>query len=126
MGKIFLDVNVLIDVFLQRDKHSARALESHRLCTSALSFHIMAYVAKLKLPNAYLTTALSYLEVLPLDRAILRESMQGPTQDLEDNIQITSAVRAECMQFVTRDKRLLALRRIGSMQFVAPSHLANL
>ena len=55
----------------------------------------------------------SVVENKPLTEYILDKALQGPTKDLEDNIQLHSAAEADCDFFITRDRQLLALGYFG-------------
>ena len=49
---------------------------------------------------------------------ILDRALNGPTDDLEDNVQLHSAAEAECDLFLTNDKRLLGLKFFGKAQII--------
>ena len=45
-------------------------------------------------------------------------SLDGPTKDLEDNIQLHSAAKTEADFFLTNDKKLLKMKFFGKMRIV--------
>lgn len=47
---------------------------------------------------------------------ILELALNRPTTDLEDNVQLHSAVQADCDFFLTEDNTLLALKFFGKLQ----------
>lgn len=49
--------------------------------------------------------------------------MEGPTKDLEDNIQLHSAAEAESDIFLTADKKLVDMKFFGKTQIISPENL---
>lgn len=118
MAKIFLDANAFIDVIERGGKIRQEDLEGHRLVASPLSVHILTYLTKQTLPYQNLTKALTLFSLVPFETQICQRSLIGPTPDFEDNVQLHSAVQAECDIFLTNDKQLLKLKFFGKMQLV--------
>ncbi len=56
-------------------------------------------------------------KLVSLDETITMAALVGPTQDFEDNVQIQSALSAECQLFLTRDKNLLKMKFVEQMRF---------
>lgn len=56
--------------------------------------------------------------IVDLSRSILDKALQGPTADLEDNIQLHSAAEADCDLFLTNDERLLKITFFGKTKIV--------
>lgn len=120
MAKVFLDTNIYIDA-VQRNKQK-RILEQllgNKLFISVLSVHILFYFLKLKLPSPEIESFISPFEVIDLDRMILANSLEQPTDDLEDNVQLQSAAEANCDYFLTNDKKLLKMKYFGKMKIVS-------
>ena len=107
MAKIFLDTNKLVDIVIRKPEETARQVTGHELFVSPLSCHILYYLEKVKVPNKNLAGTLSDFEYVNFDNKILESAMEGPTSDLEDNIQLHSAAKASCDFFWTNDKKLL-------------------
>ncbi len=51
--------------------------------------------------------------LINLSQDILDKALVGPTKDLEDNIQLHSAIKADCDIFLTYDTQLLKLGFFG-------------
>ncbi len=113
--KIFLDTNWLIDIFT-RDTTKIQTLKDHQVFISPLSVHIMFYVYNLKVPQPHFQEIFKTLNIVALTPEILEKALLGPTKDLEDNIQLQSAVSAGCNFFLTGDKNLLKLGVFGSTE----------
>ena len=112
MAKVYLDTNYFIDI-IKRDKNKYTPLSGHLVYVSPLSFHISFYALKLKTPNFSILKIIDELVVIDLNKAILSRALQGPTNDLEDNLQLQSAVESNCDIFLTRDKELLKMGYFG-------------
>lgn len=61
--------------------------------------------------------------IVPLTEHILNKALEGPTNDLEDNIQLHSAAEAQCDIFLTNDKKLLNLKYFGKMNKFFPAEM---
>ena len=112
MARVFLDTNLYIDV-IKRAKEKWEHLRRDLLFISPLSTHILFYTSKLKVPDQEIDKLQEQFGIVPLTKEILEVALQGPTDDLEDNIQLHSAAEADCGLFLTEDKRLLNLRFFG-------------
>ena len=117
MANIFLDTNILIDLY-GRDKSRTNQINQHNSYISPLSCHILAYTNKIKIPNSKLNHLLENIGIVNLTQTILERSLSGPTDDLEDNIQLNSAAESDCQYFLTNDKFLLKIAYFGKMQIV--------
>lgn len=126
MANIYLDVNCLID-FIERRGGTDFGLkfEEQRVFISPLSVHIAFYVGKKKIPNEPIYKFLLEFKIVDFTEEILTKSFHGPTLDLEDNIQLYSAVEADCDYLLTHDKTLLKLKFFGKLRIVEsiPSRL---
>jgi predicted nucleic acid-binding protein len=112
MARIFLDTNLYIDV-VKRAKEKWEGLRTEFLFISPLSIHVLFYIAKLKVPSREINELQEQFGVVPLNEAILAKALQGPTEDLENNIQLHSAAEAECDLFLTSDQKLLKMKFFG-------------
>lgn len=118
MAKVFLDTNKVFDLTVRNPVETSGVVSGHQVYASPLSFHILYYTESVKVPNKDLRGTLSELEVVDLDKKILENSMEGPTPDLEDNLQLHSAAEAQCDYFLTNDRKLLKTRFFGKTKIV--------
>ena len=122
MARVFLDTNIYIEL-TERAKETWEILEGELIFISSLSTHILFYVRKLKVPNEDINLLQNKLGIVPLTKFTLDKALQGPTKDLEDNIQLHSAAEADCDIFLTLDKDLLNIKYFGKTQIISPSDL---
>lgn len=116
MAKVFLDTNKLFD-YLEREPESlVDIVGSHEVYILALSVHIFCYVYKRTMPDNQLTELLKNFHILGIDQTITHKSLLGPTSDMEDNLQLHTAVTGACDIFITRDQKLLQLKYFGKME----------
>lgn len=114
MAKVFLDTNTFIDsVHRHPQTEVLSQLENHIPFISPLSIHIYCYTYRVKIPNQLVSRQLEMFSSVDLTDAIISNACKGPTNDLEDNIQLHSAAEAACDFFLTSDKRLLTLGFFG-------------
>lgn len=118
MASIFLDANAFFDVVLQRRNVGELDVDKNRFCISVLTIHVFTYSAKKKVPNKKLDRALGMYQTIPLSRLVALKSLSGPTPDFEDNVQLHSAVEADCDLFLTNDTELLKLAYFGKIKIV--------
>lgn len=117
MARVFLDTNLYIDV-VKRSKEKWEYLRNELLFISPLSTHILFYTSKLKVPNEEVDQLHDQFGIVPLNQELLAKALIGPTVDLEDNIQLHSAVEAKCNLFLTQDTRLLKMKFFGKVQIL--------
>jgi predicted nucleic acid-binding protein len=115
MARIFLDANFYIDA-TKRAREKWNSLKEHLLFISPLSTHILFYARKLKVPDQDVNKLQEKLGIIPLTKEVLDKALEGPTTDLEDNIQLHSAAEAECDIFLTTDQKLLNMKFFGKTQ----------
>ena len=119
MAKIFVDANIAIDILEKRKNTSIDNSTDHIVYLSPLTVHIMMYVLKKKVPSDKLAALIDHFSIVPFNGDICINSLHGPTEDFEDNVQLHSAVEAECDYFLTEDKELLKLRFFGKMELIS-------
>lgn len=120
MVKVFLDTNIFIDAIHRApEKQILETLEGHVICASTLSFHIYCYAFNIKIPNKKVALQKEKFTSVDLSRNILDKALEGPTEDLEDNIQLHSAAEAECELLLTKDKRLLQMKFFGKTKIAS-------
>ena len=119
MAKLFLDANYFID-FAERQKPDLlEKLVGNKLYVSALTIHILTYVYRYKIPNDKIETLIKNISLTPLNKSVLDLALDGPTGDLEDNIQLLSAAKADCDLFLTNDKKILKMKFFGKIKIVS-------
>lgn len=123
MAKVFADTNCFIALAHRAPEIESYYFDRHESYISVLSTHIYFYVDKKKVPSPADTAFIESFNLVTLDANITRKALIGPTDDLEDNIQLHCATAAETDFFVTFDKKLLKMRFFGKMQIVAPQNL---
>lgn len=112
MAKVFIDANFLFDIS-ERERDKKSQLEGHKVYISPLSFHILFYIYKYKIPSKEIIELKEEFYMADFTDKILSLALQGPSSDLEDNIQLHSAAIAECDYFLTNDKNLLKMKFFG-------------
>lgn len=120
MAKVFIDTNYFIDaVHRKPERQILDRLIGHIPYISTLSFHIYCYTYKIKIPNQKVLSQKQKFQLVDFSDNILNKALAGPTKDLEDNIQLHSAVWAECDLFLTSDTKLLSLKFFGKVQITS-------
>ena len=114
-GRIFLDTNVILDFFLEREPFYYDAPKLWAACeegavdgyVSALTINNVHYIAqRIKNPTTAMIAVRGILDVfnvVPLDKELLRRAADLHDRDYEDDIQLQSAVKAGCSHLFTRD-----------------------
>lgn len=118
MARVFLDANYFIGLANRTPETEVDILEGHKGYISSLSCHILCYVNKVKLPDKKVQAFAEDFLFVNLTDSIIHMAFDGPTTDMEDNIQLHSAADAECDYFLTSDKRLLAMKFFGKTRIV--------
>ena len=119
MAKVFLDANVFIDLIEKRKPISIEELSLHTLYLSPLSVHIMIYLYKYKIPDERLANIDRFFKLVPFNTRLIVQALDGPTANLEDNIQLHSAAEAECDTFLTGDDQLLKMKFFGKVKILS-------
>lgn len=112
MARVYLDTNYTIDI-IKRNLTLRGSIANHLAFISPLSIHIFFYSLKVKVPDQATQEITSEFGMVPLTKFILDKALTGPTNDLEDNIQLHSAAEAECDYFLTNDEKLLKMKFFG-------------
>jgi predicted nucleic acid-binding protein len=115
--KLLLDINVLLDVLLDREPWSEAASQ---LLSAVESTETQGFVAPHTLPTIYyvmaqsrnrsvaaaaVTDLLRILDVAPLTKADYQEALALPITDLEDAIQAAAASKLGVDYLVTRNEK---------------------
>gem|GEM_PF-2186769 len=94
----------------------AKVLSVNDLKVSVLTWHIVSYLKKWKMPSLKLKRLHDVITSIEMDNVIVNKAMAGPTDDFEDNVQLHSAVIGDCDYFLTIDKKLLKMKFFGKMR----------
>jgi predicted nucleic acid-binding protein len=117
MKRVLLDVNVVLDVLLDRQPHVDAASEVWAAVERGelegfLSAHAVTMVHYLNRKIVGARTArqatdalLSVFDVAPVDRGVLQASLSIGCPDFEDGVMAAAARRAKCDVIVTRNIR---------------------
>ena len=118
--RILLDINVVLDVLLDRQPWVANAREIWRACDegratgvlAAISlptiFYIVRKVAGLDKAREAVDVCLDAFEICAVDARVLDTARTMAGSDFEDNVQIACATFAGVDTIVTRDPKWLA------------------
>ena len=116
MKKIFFDANFFIDLIEGRSEIDIYQFKNQALFVSPLTVYIYFYVYKIKIADQKFLSFLDFFNIVDLNEEILRNALEGPTNDLEDNIQLHSASFSDCDLFLSSDKKLLKLKFFGKVK----------
>ena len=117
MKKILFDVNVILDVLLDRQPHvlaSAEAFDAveHSAVKGLLAAHAVTtiyYLIRREMSAVkaarMVSRILTIFDVAVVDGSVIREALQLSCSDFEDAVTAASARRAGCDYIVTRDPR---------------------
>lgn len=140
--RVLLDVNVLLDAFLARQPFATEAL---KILQAHDDGKINIHVAASSLPNifylgrshrkkivgdtqaaidalSYVVSCLNNFDIIWLDAALMTLSLAQPGDDLEDNLQLASALTAHLDAIITRDASFVG----AGMSLLSPTSLLQL
>ena len=112
MKKLLVDTNILIDLLADRQPFSKFAIEIFslaqnnkvKLFTSSHSYATAHYLLKKYMSEADLRKALisllDFIELVPIDTAIIKKSLLSKHKDFEDAIQIFAASAVDRVDFI--------------------------
>lgn len=115
MRRLLLDVNVVLDVLLERSPHHETAtalwaalergqgrgvLAAHALSTI---HHLVQRSRGTAVARQAIEALLTVYDVAPVDRAVLRAALALASSDLEDAVGAAAAAASNCDAIVTRD-----------------------
>lgn len=123
MAKVFLDANIIIDILEERKEIPIFKIDNLEVYISSLSIHIFFYVERKSIPYVLIHEFLQNTKLVDFTEDIVQKALLGPGDDFEDNVQLHSAVEAECDIFLTSDKKLLAMKFFGKTQIISPEAL---
>lgn len=116
MKNVFIDTNILMDIFSNREPFVKMSLQIYTLGTkkkiqlytssntiTTLHYLLKKYIDEDKIRMA-LEQVLEHIQIIPVDVNIILKSLKSNHKDFEDAIQITSAQSIHNMDcIVTRD-----------------------
>jgi predicted nucleic acid-binding protein len=117
MKSILFDINVVLDVLLNREPHaeasaSVWALVEDGIADGFLAAHAVTtihYLIRKEMGAAKATrmisTILTVFAVAPINGAVIQQAMQLPSPDFEDAVTAAAALLAGCDYIVTRDPK---------------------
>lgn len=119
MARVFLDANYFIGLVNRAPETETEMLHKHEGFVSILSCHILFYINKITVPDEKTNSFIKDFNLVELNKNILAKALEGPTSDLEDNVQLHSAAEADCDYFLTFDQKLLKLKFFGKTRIVS-------
>lgn len=118
MLKLFIDTNIIIDFFVEREPFSSDASKIFELVNrkeitifvSITSFNNIYYILRKTYRHQKTLDILEQLkktvQIIDFTKSILNNSMNSKFNDLEDAIQYFSAIEIESIKYIiTRDKK---------------------
>jgi predicted nucleic acid-binding protein len=124
MAKVFLDTDVLLDLFLEREPYHTAALQ---LLSSLKRTKIVCYTSPVVLANVNyilakakgreysigkLRSLRTILSVLPIDESMVDAAVAAPQRDFEDTLQLQCALANGVDIIITRNVRHYPRTRI--------------
>ena len=115
--KLLLDINVLLDVLLQRDPLAEPAanlltriergeaegfIAGHTLTTI---HYVVSRARDRQLAAAAVTDLLRFMEVIPVEKMDFSQALVLPMEDFEDAVQAAAALKIGVDYIVTRDEK---------------------
>jgi predicted nucleic acid-binding protein len=132
--KLLLDINVLLDVLLQRNPWSESAahlltriergeasgfVAGHTLTTV---HHVVSRARNRLSAAAAVTDLLRFLEIVPIEKVDFNQALVLPIDDFEDAVQAAAALKIGVDYVVTRDEkgfRALSIPSVNSGEILA-------
>jgi predicted nucleic acid-binding protein len=114
--KVLLDTNIILDWWLERRpfmdeaQYVLSAAESGQvegsLCATSVTtlFYLSAKEGGASQGRKAIETLLKFLEIAPVNRAVVTQALESPTRDYEDAVLAFSARESKIDAIVTRDK----------------------
>ena len=128
MNKVLIDTDVILDFFLDREPFSENAAMVISLCESD---QIRGYITPVICSNIYyllrqtashekvikkLTQLLTIVDVLPMDRDIVKNALNSRFKDFEDALQSYSALKSGFIDVIlTRNVKDYTKSDIGAL-----------
>jgi len=127
--KVFLDTNIFLDHFLQRNEHSSKLLTlceetAVRGYASSASFYTMAYLLGKNLSHQKARTILSqfirFITIVPTSKENLDQAFSSGFTDLEDAFQYFTALHDTSLDYFLTHNIKDFRAAISSLPVVTP------
>lgn len=117
MKSLFLDINIILDIFLKREPFYAASGQVFKLVEnkqfegylSALSYPILFYLLKKELDRDEAVKILKKLRIVlkttPILEKTIDSGLNSDIRDFEDAIQYYAALEVKSNYFITRNKK---------------------
>jgi predicted nucleic acid-binding protein len=138
MYKIFIDTDVVLDAFIERDPFHETALHLFTFlergliewCTSAVvianTYYMLAKMKDRQFALRKIRFLLDIVGIIPAAGTILQKAASNPGKDIEDSIQYFCALHSKAAFLVTRNVKdftgAASLRIIDPAQCIAAVH----
>jgi predicted nucleic acid-binding protein len=135
MRNIFIDINILVDIFANREPFVHKSLSIYNLAikrkiklySSSNTITTLHYILKKSISEEKTRLALEHVIehvlIIPVDINIIKKSLKSNHKDFEDAIQITSAQSINTIEcIVTRD---LKDYKNAEMKVLSPDEFLN-
>jgi predicted nucleic acid-binding protein len=135
MKNIFIDINILVDIFANREPFVHKSLSIYNLAikrkiklySSSNTITTLHYILKKSISEEKTRLALEHVIehvlIIPVDINIIKKSLKSNHKDFEDAIQITSAQSINTIEcIVTRD---LKDYKNAEMKVLSPDEFLN-
>lgn len=114
--RVFLDTNIVLDYVFKRNPFFGEASDLFQLkideevefFVSALTLANLAYIAQQekKDPRQVINVLLEWINIIPLDKEIFRQTLPSAFKDFEDGLQYFSAATIKDIDaIITRNKK---------------------
>lgn len=115
MYNIFIDTDVVLDAFIERDPFHETALHLFTFierglvggCTSSVvianTYYMLAKMKDRQFALGKIRFLLDIVGIIPADGTILQKAASNPGKDFEDNIQYYCALHSKAALLVTRN-----------------------
>jgi predicted nucleic acid-binding protein len=141
MTSVFLDTDVVLDFYIERQPHHDVAL---RLFTRLKQTKTKCYTSAVVIANAYyilsklesreyavdrIRKLRKLVDVAPLDASIIDAAITSPYKDFEDSVQFHCAIQNKVETFITRNVRHYPKERLrvaDPSQFLSATKLEKL
>lgn len=114
--RLFLDINVLLDIFLNREPHveySSRVFQLVEInqyygFVSAITYPTLHYILSKQIGSKHSKEILikirTILQIAPVDKKVIDMALNSDFSDFEDAVQYYSAVMIDADHIITRNK----------------------
>ena len=114
--RLFLDINVLLDIFLNREPHveySSRVFQLVEInqyygFVSAITYPTLHYILSKQIGSKHSKEILikirTILHIAPVDKKVIDMALNSDFSDFEDAVQYYSAVMIDADHIITRNK----------------------